>query len=91
MKVVNGAIGGADATKVSADKSSMTSAERQSEFVTKSEVKNQIDLSIKGQTPAQPKENKLSEGNAGAKESQKSAKEAGKNKRASSSLGLVRS
>ena len=54
MKVVNGAIGGADATKVSADKSSMTSAERQSEFVTKSEVKNQIDLSIKGQTPAQP-------------------------------------
>ena len=74
-KYINGAIGAFDKQKAAQDRASEPDSTKEGDYITKAEVRNLVNRSIKGQTPAQPKENKASETQAGQKEALRTAKQ----------------
>ena len=77
-KYINGAIGAFDKQKAAQDRASEPDSTKEGEYVTKTEVRNLVNRSIKGQTPAQPKQNKASEAQAAQKDVIESSKKPSK-------------
>ena len=71
---VNGAIGAFDKQKAVEDRASEPDSAKEGDYITKTEARSLVNRSIKGQTPAQPKQNKASEAQAAQKDVIESAK-----------------
>ena len=75
---INGAIGAFDKQKAAEDRASEPDSAKEGDYMTRTEVRGLVNRSIKGQTPAQPKQNKASEAQAAQKDAVESAKGASK-------------
>lgn len=89
-RITNGAIGAFDRQKAAQDRASEPNSAKEGDFMTRTEVRGLVNRSIKGQTPAQPKQNMASEAQAGQKEALRTAKQESKRKFSDPSVRAIR-